>query len=55
VKRIGIARFLRNVLYAIGNSGDPALLPAARAHLGAEDPAVAEAAAWAVARLEKGS
>jgi ferredoxin len=30
VKRIGLARFLRNVLYAIGNSGDPALLPAAR-------------------------
>ena len=53
VKRIGLARFLRNVLYAIGNSGDPALLPAARAHLGAEDEAVAEAAAWAVSRLAR--
>lgn len=51
VKRIGLARFLRNVLYAIGNSGEVALLPAARAHLAAEDPAVAEAAAWAVSRL----
>ncbi|MFU8899895.1 MAG: DUF2442 domain-containing protein, partial [Roseinatronobacter sp.] len=29
VKRIGVARFLRNVLYAIGNSGDPALAPVA--------------------------
>ena len=53
VKRIGLARFLRNVLYAIGNSGDPALRPAAQAHLGAEDPAVAEAAAWAVSRLAR--
>ena len=53
VKRIGLARFLRNVLYAIGNSGDPALLPAAQAHLAAEDPAVAEAAAWACSRLAR--
>lgn len=51
VKRIGRDRFLRNVLYAIGNSGDPALLPAAEGHLGAPDPAVADAAAWAVSRL----
>ena len=51
VKRIGVARFLRNVMYAIGNSGDPALIPAARAQLAHADPVVAEAAAWAVARL----
>ncbi|MEH6773495.1 MAG: epoxyqueuosine reductase, partial [Cereibacter changlensis] len=51
IKRIGRDRFLRNVLYAIGNSGDPALLPAARARLGDADPVVAEAAEWAVARL----
>jgi epoxyqueuosine reductase len=53
VKRIGLARFLRNVLYAIGNSGDPSLLPSAAAHLGAEDPATADAAAWAVSRLRE--
>jgi epoxyqueuosine reductase len=53
VKRIGLARFLRNVLYAIGNSGDPALLASAQAHLGSEDPAVAEAAAWACSRLAR--
>ncbi|GIX13936.1 MAG: epoxyqueuosine reductase [Paracoccaceae bacterium] len=51
VKRIGVMRFLRNVLYAIGNSGDPALAPAARRHLDSPDPAVADAAAWALARL----
>ncbi len=51
VKRIGRDRFLRNVLYAIGNSGDPSLLPSAQAHLAAPDPAVADAAAWAVSRL----
>jgi epoxyqueuosine reductase len=54
VKRIGRDRFLRNVLYAIGNSGLPALLPAARARLHDPDPAVADAAAWAVARLTRG-
>ena len=31
VKRIGLARFLRNVLYAIGNSGDPGLAARGRA------------------------
>jgi epoxyqueuosine reductase len=51
VKRIGRDRFLRNVLYAIGNSAKPALRPAAAAHLGAADPAVADAARWAVGRL----
>ncbi len=52
VKRIGRDRFVRNVLYAIGNSGDPALAGAARALLDDPDPAVADAAAWALKRLE---
>ncbi|MBC7153964.1 MAG: tRNA epoxyqueuosine(34) reductase QueG [Rhodobacteraceae bacterium] len=51
IKRIGWARFLRNVLYAIGNSGDPALAGAAEARVGNADAAVADAARWAVARL----
>lgn len=51
IKRIGRDRFLRNVLYAIGNSGLPSLGPVAQAHLGASDPAVADAAAWALGRL----
>ena len=53
IKRIGWARMLRNVLYAIGNSGEATLAPAAARHLGAEDPTVAEAAAWALARLAR--
>ena len=52
VKRIGRDRFVRNVLYAIGNSGDRALLLAARARLHDADEAVRDAAAWAVGRLE---
>jgi epoxyqueuosine reductase len=52
VKRIGRDRFVRNVLYAIGNSGDPALLPAAEALLGDPSAVVADAAAWAVRRLQ---
>lgn len=51
IKRIGRHRFVRNVLYAIGNSGDPNLTPVAKALLGDPDPAVAEAATWAVSRL----
>jgi epoxyqueuosine reductase len=55
VKRIGRDRFVRNVLYAIGNSGLPGLEPAARARLDDPDPAVADAAAWALARLRAAS
>ena len=51
VKRIGRDRFLRNVLYAIGNSDDPALLDAARARLNDETEVVRDAARWAVMRL----
>jgi epoxyqueuosine reductase len=55
VKRIGRDRMVRNVLYAIGNSGDPALAPAAAARLSDPDPAVAEAAEWALGRLSAGA
>jgi epoxyqueuosine reductase len=51
VKRTGRDRFLRNVLYAIGNSGDPALVPAARARLEDASPLVRGAAVWALGRL----
>jgi epoxyqueuosine reductase len=54
IKRIGRDRFVRNVLYAIGNSADAALIDAARRLLGDPDPAVADAASWAVARLSSG-
>lgn len=52
IKRIGVARFLRNCLYAAGNSGDAALIPAVAAHAGSADPVLADAAGWALARLE---
>ena len=51
IKRIGRDRFVRNVLYAIGNSGDTTLVPYAAALRGDPDDAVADAARWAVARL----
>ena len=51
VKRIGWQRFLRNVLYAIGNSGNSDLASVAGGYLAATDPVVAEAASWALARL----
>ncbi len=52
IKRIGRNRFVRNVLIAIGNSADRRLRPAAQALCADPDPVVAEAAAWAAARLE---
>lgn len=52
VKRIGVDRFIRNCLYAAGNSGESALIPAVTAHVGSDDPVVADAARWAMARLE---
>jgi len=51
IKRIGRDRFVRNVCYAIGNSGLPGLLPAVRALVDDPDPAVADAARWAADRL----
>ena len=51
IKRIGVDRFIRNVLYAIGNSGDTSLRDAAAEHLSSEDAAVRDAARWAMERL----
>ncbi len=51
VKRIGRDRFLRNVLIAIGNSGDRALLPTVRGRLADSSPLVRGAAVWALSRL----
>jgi epoxyqueuosine reductase len=55
IKRIGRDRFLRNVLIAAGNSGDPTLLEHVLAHL--EDPSalVRGAAVWALSRLAPGA
>ena len=51
IKRIGHARFLRNVLIAVGNSGDETLAALAEARLSDRDPLVRGAAVWAVRRL----
>jgi len=51
IKRIGRDRFVRNVLYAIGNSGQPELAAVAQGLVADADAAVADAARWAVARL----
>ncbi len=52
VKRIGRNRFIRNVLYAIGNSDEEDLLPVAQALCEESDSTVADAAHWAVQRLK---
>ncbi|MDV7201961.1 tRNA epoxyqueuosine(34) reductase QueG [Rhodobacterales bacterium HKCCA1288] len=48
IKRIGRDRFVRNVLYAIGNSGDAGLIEMARSLVDDPDAAVSDAAKWAL-------
>ncbi|MFN3864766.1 MAG: tRNA epoxyqueuosine(34) reductase QueG [Erythrobacter sp.] len=51
IKRIGRDRFVRNCLYAAGNSGNGALAAQVSVLTCDPDPVVAEAAQWALARL----
>ncbi|MEM6308122.1 MAG: tRNA epoxyqueuosine(34) reductase QueG, partial [Pseudomonadota bacterium] len=51
IKRIGRDRFVRNVLYAIGNSGDSDLATMAQPLTHDPDPTVADAAKWAIAQI----
>jgi epoxyqueuosine reductase len=53
IKRIGRNRFVRNVLYAIGNSQRSDLVPVAHGLFDDPDPTVADAARWAVQRLSQ--
>jgi epoxyqueuosine reductase len=51
IKRIGRDRFVRNVLIAIANSGDPALAASARALIDDASPLVRAMAAFALHAL----
>jgi len=51
IKRTGRDRFLRNVLIAIGNSGDASLLEVVEQHLTDASPLVRAMAVWALGRL----
>ncbi len=51
IKRIGRDRFVRNCLYAAGNSGDAGLVEPVRALADDPDPAVADAAHWALKKI----
>jgi epoxyqueuosine reductase len=51
IKRIGRDRFVRNVLIAIGNSGDMALAASAETLLGDASPLVRAMAVWALSQL----
>jgi epoxyqueuosine reductase len=52
VKRVGRARFLRNVLIAIGNAGDASLAGEAERALADPSALVRGAAVWALGRLD---
>jgi epoxyqueuosine reductase len=51
IKRTGRDRFVRNVLIALGNSGDAGLAEVAERRLGDGSPLVRAMAVWALARL----
>jgi epoxyqueuosine reductase len=51
IKRTGRDRFVRNVLIAIGNSGDPELAALAEQRLADPSPLVRAMAVWALGRL----
>ena len=53
IKRIGRERFVRNCLYAAGNSANPHLLKQVENLRGDPDPVVRDAADWAAARLRE--
>lgn len=52
IKRIGWKRFLRNVLYAIGNSHDPSFIPIIQPYIKADDPTIQDAANWAMLQID---
>lgn len=52
VKRTGRARFLRNVMIAIGNSGSRELIPVAENALAEDEPLIRAMAVWALSRLQ---
>ena len=53
IKRTGRDRFVRNVLIAIGNSGDVALAPQVERLLADQSALVRGAAVWALGRLDR--
>ena len=55
IKRLGINRFLRNVLYAIGNSNQKKYIQKIKFLQRNETDYVADAASWAIKTLEKKS
>jgi len=54
IKRIGRDRFVRNVLYAIGNSMDSNYIPMLEPLLLDNDPTIVEAATWAQEQIFNG-
>jgi epoxyqueuosine reductase len=53
LERTGRKRLQRNVAIAMGNSGDTHFAPRLREWVAGEDPVLAEAARWALDRLER--
>jgi epoxyqueuosine reductase len=52
LERTRLPRLHRNVAIAMGNSGDPDFIPQLRQWSSSEDPILAEAATWALRRLQ---
>jgi len=55
VKRIGFQRFMRNLLIAAGNSGDPSLISLVEEKLASPAPLVRAMAVWALSQIVPGN
>jgi epoxyqueuosine reductase len=53
IKRTKYQGLMRNIIVAIGNSGDPALIPELEPFLNGPDPLLRRHASWAIARLAR--
>ena len=53
IKRIGRNRFVRNVLYAMGNSNQPKFGLTINTLLNDSDPGVSDGALWALKKLNE--
>jgi len=53
IKRIGSTRFLRNIIYAMGNSGNKEYIKSLEGFEGHSVDFIAEAANWSISELKK--
>lgn len=54
IKRVGHRGFIRNVIIALGNQGDPKSMPVLKIYKQSKDKLLAEHAEWSINKIKKG-